>query len=61
MCLENGILDEKTIKSIESECKKEVDQAIKDAINDPEPPLSELFTDIIDDSVDSCNFRNISI
>lgn len=54
MCLENGILDEKTIKSIEKECKQTVDQAIVDAQNDPEPPIAELWTDIVDDSVESC-------
>jgi len=31
MCLDNGILNEKTIKGIESDSKKEVDQAIDDA------------------------------
>jgi len=53
MCLENGILDEKTIKAIEKECKSVVDQAIVDAQNDPEPPISELMTDIVDDPVDT--------
>lgn len=53
MILDNGLLDEKTIKSIEKECKQVVDEAIVSAQNDPEPPVEELLTDIYDDSVES--------
>ena len=52
-------MDEAEIKKMEGEAKKEVDDAIEAAMNDDEPPLSELYTDITSDPVGTCTISFI--
>ncbi len=59
MILDSKLMDEAGIKKMEGEAKKEVDDAIEAAMNDDEPPLSELYTDITSDPVGTCTISFI--
>jgi pyruvate dehydrogenase E1 component alpha subunit len=44
--LEHNLADELTLKQIEKQVKSEIDEAVKEAKESPEPDVGELFTDI---------------
>lgn len=44
--LEWGVVDEQTLKGIDKRAKEEVDQAVEEAKESPEPEAKELWTDI---------------
>lgn len=44
--LEWGVVDESSLKSIDKRAKEEVDQAVEEAKQSPEPDVQELWTDI---------------
>ncbi|CAO1624954.1 unnamed protein product [Sympodiomycopsis kandeliae] len=44
--LEWGVVDEAALKSIDKRAKEEVDQAVEEAKQSPEPDVKELWTDI---------------
>ncbi|PWN44656.1 putative PDA1-pyruvate dehydrogenase alpha chain precursor [Ceraceosorus guamensis] len=44
--LEWGVVDEASLKKIDKEAKEEVDQAVEEAKQSPEPDAKELWTDI---------------
>ena len=39
---------------MEREVKTTISNAVRDALNDPEPPAEELFTDIYDPTTKGC-------
>ncbi|KAJ1913968.1 alpha subunit of pyruvate dehydrogenase [Mycoemilia scoparia] len=44
--IESGVATEEQIKSIDKDAKKMVDQALAQAKQDPEPPISDLFNHV---------------
>lgn len=58
LMLENDLIHENQFKGMEREIKRTVDDAIRQATRDPEPPLEELWTDITDDKVGSVFLRS---